>query len=367
MMKFPQRLMPTFVGFILFLAVFGLWSGCEDPGPIELNTTSISNRVLVTAMSTEPPMNDPRNDIWDKVSTGAITLSGDSLDTAYTGPVYVKAIKAAGRLFVRAEWTDGTRSIHPNGIVYTVSVSGDTITPDTTVAWVQNPSFQIITTVDGKVLYQYDQDRLAIMWNTGDNGTEKADCASMCHTSDQVSSLGHRMYTTGGGHVDVWHWQAATSDPILLAADEYWDAEGRKTDADNGIPMFVSNFNAVDGTPYYQHRDTTILERPFLHADSTAPFSDSVDWESSYEMPGYVLYDEVAGSVADVNAYATFNISYSSARWILLMSRALNTGNTDDVDFSAVPSGDSIQATIAVMHNADRIHAKSAPFYFVFP
>lgn len=367
MMNSVQRFTPAFAGLVLVLAVFGFWTGCEDPGPIELSGNSISNRVIVTALNAEPPMNDPRNDIWDKTVTGSISLSGDSLDTTYAGPVYVKAIKTADRLFLRVEWSDGTRSVHPNGIVYTVSVTGDTLTPDTTTAWVQNPSFQIITTVDGKVLYQYDQDRLAIMWNTGDNGTEKADCATMCHTSDQESVLGHRMYTTGGGHVDVWHWQSATSDPLLLAGDEYWDAEGRKTDADGGVPMFATNFDDVEGKPYYQFRDTTVLERPFLHADSSAPFSDSVEWESGYQMPGYVLNDNVSGSVADVNAYATYNIAYSSSRWILLLSRKLNTGNADDVDFSAVTSGDSIQATVAVMHNADRIHAKSAPFYFIFP
>lgn len=363
----PPRLTPVLGGFVFFLAVFGLWTGCEDPGPIELGNTSISNRVLVTAVNHEPPMDDLRNSIWDSVVTGAITVSGDSLDTTYAGPVYIKAIKTADRLFIRAEWTDGSRSIRPNGIIYTMSITGDSLNPDTSFAWIQDSSLQIVVTPSGNVLYQHDQDRLAIMWDAGDNGTERANCATMCHASGQASVLGHRMYTTGGGHVDVWHWQSATSDPILLAADEYWDAEGRKTDADNGIPMFVSNFDAVQGKPYFQHRDTTILERPFLHADSTAPFSDSVAWNRGYEMPGYVLYDNASGSIADVNALATYNIGYSTARWIVLMSRALSTGNADDVDFSSVVSGDSIQATIAIMHNSDRIHAKSIPIYFVFP
>ncbi len=365
----PRQALATPAGVVTLLMILGLWSGCSDPGPVELAQTSISNRVIVSSLVSEPPMDDPRNGIWDQAVTGAITVGGDSLDAGYAGPVYVKAIKAGGRLYVRAEWSDDSRSIRPNGIVHSVTIVQDstTIPPhaDTTTAWLQNPSFLVVTTSEGKVLYQYDQDRVAIMWDMGDNGTEKANCATMCHTTDQLSSLGHRMYTTGGGHVDVWHWQAGTTDPVLLAADEYWDAEGRKVD-DNVVPIFVSNFNQVDGRPYNEHRDTSAFFGPFLHADSTAPYSDSVNWLNGYQMPGYVLYDNASGSIADVQAYATYNVGYSARRWIVLLSRALGTGNADDIDFSTIPAGDSVQATLAVMHNSDRIHAKSLPFYFIF-
>ncbi|MDD4052336.1 MAG: hypothetical protein PHR28_10630, partial [candidate division Zixibacteria bacterium] len=192
-------------GVLFLLLVAGLWLGCSDPGPIELTQQSISNRVIVASMTHEPPMDEPRNAIWDSVTTGAITVGGDSLDASFVGPVYIKAIKAGGRLYLRAVWTDDGRSIRPNGIVHVMTIVEDTTTTphhsDTTTAWVQNPSYAIVTTTDGLVLYQYDQDRLAIMWNMGDNGEEKADCASMCHASGDVSPMGHRMYTTGGGNV----------------------------------------------------------------------------------------------------------------------------------------------------------------------
>jgi hypothetical protein len=356
-------------GILFLMAIPGLWSGCSDPGPVELTQQSISNRVIVASMTHEPPMDDPRNIIWDSVTTGAITVGGDSLDPTFTGPVYIKAIKAGGRLYLRAVWFDDGRSIRPNGIVYVVSIVQDTITiphhADTTAAWVQNPSFSIVTTADGRVLYQFDQDRLALMWNMGDNGTEKADCATMCHTSEQLSPLGHRMYTTGGGHVDVWQWEAGTTDPVLLASDEYWDAQGRKVD-ENVVPIFVSNFNQTDGKPYFENVDTTAFIGPFLHADSTKPFFDSLKWVSGYQMPGYVLYDNATGSIADVQANSTYNISYTTRQWVVLLSRELSTGNADDIDFSTIASGDSVMATLAVMSNCDRYHAGSKPFYFIF-
>jgi hypothetical protein len=364
-----RKIMITAAGALSLATAASMWSGCSDPGPVEIGQTSISNRVIVTSMDREPSMDDPRDKIWDLVPTGAITVGGDSLEPAYTGPVYIKAIKANGRLFLRAVWTDDGRSIRPNGIVYVVSIVEDTISfphhTDTTRTWVRNPSYAIVATPEGMVLYQYDQDRLAIMWDMGDNGTEKADCATMCHASEQMSPLGDRMYTTGGGHVDVWHWQAGTTDPVLLAEDECWDFQGRKPD-DNVIPIFVSNFNETDGQPYFEHVDTTAFPGPFLHADSTRPFSDSLPWVSGYQMPGYVLYDNATGSIADVQANSTYNIGYTTRQWAVILSRALSTGNADDVDFSTIAPGDSVMATIAVMSNCDRYHAGSAPFYFIF-
>ena len=49
------------------------------------------------------------------------------------------------------------------------------------------------------------------------------DCATMCHIPE--------MYTTGGGHVDVWHWKAVRSAPLGCADDKWWSGEGRGSDS----------------------------------------------------------------------------------------------------------------------------------------
>ncbi len=345
-------------------------AGCSDPGSTVIEAPTIAGRVVVQDVSHQPPMDNPRSKMWDSVTTSVITLGTDSSHTDFFGEasVYLKAVRFGGRLYLRAEWGDLTRSVEPNGIVHYIVISTDTLThlTDTARFWTQNPSYLVVITPGDTTIYRHDEDRMALMWDQGDNGTEKADCATMCHAADNRSTLGHRMYTTGGGHVDVWHWQAATSDPVLLAADEYWDFEGRKVD-DNAVPIITSNYDPVAEVPYFSHRDTTSFIGTNLFSDSTVAFRDSLNWPNGYVMPGYILYPAASGSIADVGAFSTYNTAYGTGRWIVVMSRALTTGNADDVDLGAIAPGDSVMVTLALMNNADRVHSGSKPFYFIFP
>ncbi len=61
------------------------------------------------------------------------------------------------------------------------------------------------------------EDKFFILFDAGDNGTEKANCATMCHATD--------MTTTGGGHVDVWNWKSTTTAPARLADDEWMSGD----------------------------------------------------------------------------------------------------------------------------------------------
>jgi hypothetical protein len=213
----------------------------------------------------------------------------------------------------------------------------------------------------------YDQDRLAIMWDVGDNGVEGADCASMCHDPSDTTVLGHRMYTTGGGHVDVWHWQAATSDPVLLARDEYWSDQGRESDA-VVRDLTISNYDSLNQQPLNMHVNDTTFTGRFLHADEAVafqPVTAGYEWPDNYRMPGFVIDDNASGSVTDVSSYSRWN--QSLGRWEVILSRSLSTGNADDIDFSGIAAGDSVQVTIAVMDNAGRLHSGTIPFYFIFP
>ena len=359
------------------LAAAIIWHGCDNPGGFDISTTTIPNRVVAYYSPQEPPMNDPRNKIWDKALTGAITV-GDSADSAlpnYFGKsvVYLKAIKTPSRLYLRAEWGDATRNIDPNGIVSIVTITYDTITTnpldiDTIreTTWERRLSYVVIVGPDGNTEIRYDQDRLAVLWDMGDNDPEKADCRSMCHDATHLSTLGHRMYTTGGGHVDLWHWQAATSDPVQLAVDEYWDASGRVPD-EQISPIATGNYDAVKQQPLYSHRDTTAFADTILHFEDAVAFRDSILWPNRYEIPGFVVYDNASGSIANVSAFSGYSKSSLGNRWTVIMSRALTTGNVDDRDFSAIDAGDSVMVTIAVMNNADRFHSGSAPFYIKFP
>jgi hypothetical protein len=214
------------------------------------------------------------------------------------------------------------------------------------------------------------QDRFAIIWDGGANGDEGADCRTMCHAVGDTTPNGDRMYLDGAGWVDVWHWQAGTTDPVLLAEDEYWTAQGRNPDLftqeiytknyDNQLlqPIYMRNNAAVN--------DTVFNYEPILHADEAVPFDSTLVWFNRARVPGYVVHDNAAGSIADVKCFSGFN--RMNGRWMVLMRRALNTGNImDDFDFSSIAPGDSVMATIAFMDHDDDMHYGSRPFYIVFP
>ncbi len=392
---------------LVILAALSLTSfpGCDDPGPS--GVSYIYDRVVVYNSDTAPPMNDPSSSIWNKASASYLRI-GDTTG-GYTSDfgdrlILVQAIKAAGRLYLKAEWSDGVFDARPEYILhlrdtslipfdttfdttdYNLPVTVDTVVLyDTTVdtSWMKQQAFTLAVFVDTildpedtNIIIGFDttlsnaandQDRFAIMWNTGENGSEGADCASMCHDIADTSVLGHRMYTTGGGHVDVWHWQAATSDPILLAHDEWWSSQGRESD-ETIRPLAVSNYDTINQRPLNMNVNDTAFTGRFLHADEAIPFQPvtaGVDWPNGYRMPGYVVDDLASGSVADVSSYSRWNMSLG--RWSIIMSRELTTGHDDDFDFSTVDAGDSVQATIAVMDNADRLHSGTKPFYIIFP
>ncbi len=369
--------------FTLISAVSLVISGCTDPGSPETGTYSISNRLVVYQSAATPPMDDPNDDVWDNALAGAITLGESGYPNDFSPPTkcFMKAIKTADRLYIRAEWTDLDRDVWPNLIVHYRDSTFDTLTVDplvidtvVSILWTRSPTYVEITTIDTTVTgdstvidttvssVRADQDRFAIIWDIGDNGDEGADCITMCHSSGHATS-GDKMYTTGGGHVDVWQWLSANSDPLLLTRDEYWSGEGRQLDA--GDSLAVSNFDDVTGEPIYAHPDEVGSYKPFLHSDSAIDFALAKERASGYEMPGYVLNDNAEGSVIDVSGFSHYGLN--TARWLILMSRVLSTGNSDDIDFTQIQPGDSVMVTIAVMDNADRLHSGSAPFYIIFP
>ena len=70
-------------------------------------------------------------------------------------------------------------------------------------------------------------------------------------------------------------------------------------------------------------------------------------------MPKYILNENAAGSVTDVQAQGV----WKNGRWTLELSRKLNTGNPDDAVFGA---GSVLRGGIAVFdHSGDDDHSHS--------
>lgn len=293
-----------------------------------------------------------------------ITLCTPVPDSVDTVVVATDAIWALYPAFTCSTWVDT--------LLYT-SISEN---------WTQKSAYNFVktfydsatVTIDGKdttiLLYTYkntdayDQDHIAIMWDMGNNGVEGANCMSMCHAEGMESTRGQRMYTTGGGTVDVWHWQSALSSPLYLAIDELWADSGHTAD-DGSSMIYESNWDDVNDRPIYMHLTDSAYHFPYLLSGETAPFNTALNfWPDGYTMPSFVLNEMATGSATDVSGFAWYTSLYT---WYVLMSRSLSTGNGDDVNLSAIPKGDSVMTSVAVMDNVSPVHMYvTEPIYFIF-
>ncbi len=325
-----MRKLGAFLVYVtMFSSIFLLIGGCGDD-----DTTSPPEPVtsLVSASVTTPPTLDGvGNDAaWNNADAFVINVGTSSTYANAFGPVDVttKSVHTATDVYILVSWTDpsGTENVDKNQWTYGTS------------GWEQNGN----------------EDRAFLMFDAGDNGTEGANCATMCHIPV--------MYTTGGGHVDVWHWKSARSAPVGCADDKWWDDQGRGSDSktvgaysDNIQTLADSSVVPLYSGPVSADGHFIIVptgETPALYC---TPFDTT---STTGVIPGYILDENRDGSrFADVEAAS----SYNSGVWTVEFKRALDTGNADDVAFVA---GNTLEFSIAITDNSGGSHSGAAVFDF---
>jgi len=319
--------------------------------------------LLVYSTATVPSMENTADPIWDSAATTMVRVGFK--DEYGVNSIFLddtlsmKAIKAGDTIYLRASWRD-----------YSGDVKGYYIRKSQGAgAW------ELID----KAEESGGEDGFFIIFDAGNNGTEKADCASMCHAT------ANSMATTGGGNADVWAWRSVTTNPAKMAEDEWMKAAGAVLSGDaltsgNKLAYFT-NWNQIGlNQPIYMHTGDTAYHGDYLYTDDTTTYVylgygwDEVD---GYRMPAYyvdstVYKDASAGSRWDVKTVS----NYASNHWTVIFKRGMNTAYTtgsgqNDVDFTGL---DSIQVTIAIAnHHTDALtdaswveHSGSIPFYIVF-
>jgi Ethylbenzene dehydrogenase/Cytochrome c554 and c-prime len=286
----------------------------------------------------------------DVLNSGSAPIIDGSIDGIWSGasPTIVKAGLNPGFAVSFGQVDVTMRSIVSNNILYLLAEWTD---PSATKSvnkkrW----SFSSGQWAAGSE----DEDRFYVMFDAGDNGDEKATCATMCH-----KPVSDNMGTTGGGHVDVWHWKAARTNPGNHADDKWWDSTGRGSDSKTSS-MYSNNRQDIGGgvlIPKYMHTSGTAYTGDFLFAEDTVAFDSLLDWTGK-TLPYYYIDSTASGSRWDVMAKGV----YSSGKWTLELARPLNTGNVDDV---VLGSGQT-QVTIAITDNSGHEHSGSVPFNLVF-
>ena len=320
---------------LMFLVL--MFVGCDDP-----KDDVASDEFNVETVTTAPVLDGVGGDAaWGEATEYVVTVGETPAYTNAFGTIGVSltAVRTSTNLYIKAVWSDATESIAKNQWNFTGG------------AWETSGN----------------EDRLFFFFDMGQNGTQGADCATMCHNSASEKGM-----WTETGKVDQWHWKAARTAPINHADDKYIDNNYLEADnvtvlGDGGQhgdakTIGLYNDNKADDLPKYTGpvNAAGFLVLPAGETDADGYFTafDVATADESLSHRGYWLNENADGSRADVTAYS----NYSSGTWTVEFKRALNTGNADDVVFG---SGD-IELTIAVTDNAGGDHSGSAPFVMTF-
>ncbi|MCH7762387.1 MAG: hypothetical protein IIB95_01430 [Candidatus Marinimicrobia bacterium] len=319
---------------IVFLSIIGLViMSCDD------NKDDHDDHITdlhVKAVSSAPTLDGNGNDaVWSEADALELTLGQTAEYANGFGEVdlTLKAVRYSSNLYILAEWMD----------------------PTTT----ENVDKNLLTYVDGAWSKSGNEDRMFFMFDMGENGSEGANCATMCH--------GGMMYTETG-QVDIWHWKAARTNPLSLADDKYFDNiigddGGRHGDAKT-ISAYKNNYTK-DGagviTPLYSGPITDGHYIIIPEGGTTADLTPYTDADINLTIPGYYLNANATNSGEsrhDVSAIG----KYSGGKWTVEFKRKLDTGNAHDVEFGQK----NISVTVAVTDNSGGNHSGSAPFNIEF-
>jgi len=338
---------------LIFMAFIAGCGGDSDNGITPPPPPPPPVYVAVNTTANAPDLNSIDNTVWDTVD------SSDILVGAYPSTygidarlgmqnVVLKAIKKNDMLYLYARWGNDSKA----------NRDGNKLDMGAT---------------DWSHLTSFGEDKLMFLFDAGNNGTEKANCATMCHASAPI----HK--TTGGGKADVWLWKSSTTAPAYLGEDQWWSDLGIASDnltTPTTDSVYFDNWNNPGmefGFPRYKHTTDEAFTDTILYVDDTVAFVTSELFPSDYFMPGWVIdstyHDEATReSRWDILSYSEHDPVEDT--WEVVLARELNTGQLDDVDMSAV---DTIQVTLGINHDhpcystgdINNNHSGSLPFYII--
>lgn len=309
--------------------------GHEGQADTSVSITVVAPSLISLATADGPKLDGIGNELaWLNaaplvVKAGALPRFQSPFGEVTVVDVTLKSVHTDTDLYILASWTDptGTENVTKKQWSYNSGTS----------SWERSGT--------------EDEDRLFFMFDAKDNGTEGADCATMCHVATG------EMKTTGGGHVDVWHWKAARTHPVGLADDMWWDGDGRGSDAQT-INAYKDNITASGNFPKY--------------AGGTNPYGNFIKIEVGETEADLALFDSTDAGL-QANTYPGYTLDLNAAVsgesrhdvhargrydggvwvWTVELQRALDTGQADDVVFVI---GSSHQFSMAVTDNSGGAH-----------
>jgi hypothetical protein len=322
----------VFAGFALFFIAALIASSCsKDKGVID---TSSKDTLYVKLVATSPDTADIVNDpLWDQAEEIGVRVGEDKnyTNALKLGLVKTKAIVDTAFVYLRFDWRDSSRSVRPG--YWTFQVGADCN------VWTQNADSNC-TEVNNAINPRWEnEDMLGILFDMGNNGTEKASCNTTCHADNSgagpdTSDIGYYHYTSGDGNIDAWVWRAGRMNPLGLADDQCWGPKSqlRRSDSFTAPPYYQ---NIQSGRPAWMHSTGPAYAGDFLLVNDTVMMDMAANWIPKEGVPGYSLNNNWnVGNTSryDIRSKASYDDQLK--RWTVVMWRRLTTASpTEDVNF----------------------------------
>lgn len=344
--------MKKFFPFFLIVVCFALIFGCSsDDGGGGTGPTPIPIPRLVVETHQDPGLASVNGDVWDSIDAVTVPLGTDAdynagVSTISSLNASMKALQTASNLYIRVSWADSDK---------------DTRFGEYRSRWFSNRNqWEAVDTT----LFS-NEDRFYILFDQG--GTNGADCMTMCHSV--ANGSGRKFYGEAGDDADVWHWKATRTglagfadDMLLTTSTVAPDAQEASNDS-----LYFRNWNFM-GHPQFMHSDSTDYAGDVLLEGDYTVFDNDLTWVTglpndsiSKYVPGF-YHNHLSGADGsrwDVNVVQ----EHDGSNWTVVFRRALNTGDADDINLTAV---DSVSISIATGDNSGMKHWGAEPFYMVF-
>lgn len=284
------------------------------PSPTTAASKPAATGLTLTAAKVSAAPKDASDAAWNSATALKVPLKGQEKFEGKTAEVTLKALYTADEIFFLATWADAEESI----VKGTWKFDG--------TKWAKQAG---------------DEDRLSIIWEiTPIKDFAEKGCAALCHSKGNDASKWYMASDTADQKADLWHWKSYRSNPLGFADEGYVTVSnekaapptGRKSDPGGGGD---SRNETADKTKPALMQDPakTPSAKGFLVKGETIEIKDYSTFKAGDTLP-YRILSKPDGSRGDIKAKGV----WANGTWTLMLSRKLNTGNADDVQFDVAKS-----------------------------
>jgi hypothetical protein len=306
-MKKKEAKMKKVVMFFLLIALIGAFTAVQTP----VAQTKPKGDLVLTSKKVKSAPGDAASSAWNQAKEARIVLTGAGTVEGKLIELKTKSVYTKDEIFFRFEWPDKDKSMNKKRWKF----SGG--------KW---------TIVKG------DEDRLGVVFeiNRIDKFATKG-CAVLCHNESKNEKEWYYAVSSEKEKADMWHWKAVRSHPVGYTEDGYvtFNAtkepeKGRKRDAGSGTKAKSNRTKDKSGPAYMQDPSKSASITGTLLVSQAVEIKDSAGFKDGDEIPGYMLNTPWKDSFADVKAKG----GWQNGKWTIMMSRKLETGYDDDVQFN---------------------------------